>query len=584
MYLADTIVAAATPPGTGAVAIVRLSGPQAIEIARRLWHPLAHSQNDRELTPRRLYLGEVRDPVTAAPIDRAMLAVFPAPRSLTGEDVAELQCHGGSYLVRRVLALATAAGARLAEAGEFSRRAFLNGRIDLTEAEAIADLVAARGDAGLRMALAQMSGALAERVNGLRRQVIAIRAHLEIEIDFADEDIHLPSRHDLVREIDSLTADLVELHDSFARGRIVREGVRAAIIGKPNAGKSSVLNLLLGADRAIVTPLPGTTRDVIEDAIALGPWHLVVADTAGLRASDDPVERLGIARTRRHADDADLVIAVFDSSRPLDFDDADVIATCAGRRGVALLNKRDLPARLDAKMLLARGLELPLVALSALTGSGLFELRERLERVIGELAGGDPATSGHHREHQAARRSGENPSTESATPIISCETAASPNHETVASDALKAPGAACQPELRVNWDSQVVGRSDQAALPKSETVSSSLRPTDLPKRELVSLSPERATSTNSEIVSVSTEQTSSPKSAIVAISRERHREALAHALDSLAAARRSALSAMPPEIVAVDVMTAADALGSITGIVGTEDVLDALFREFCVGK
>ena len=159
MYVADTIVAAATPPGVGAVAIVRLSGPRAIEIARRLWHPLTPRPADRALTARRLYLGEIRDPVTQAPIDRAMLAVFPAPRSLTGEDVAELQGHGGSYLVRRVVALATAAGARLAEAGEFSRRAFLNGRIDLTEAEAIADLVAARGEAGLRMALAQMSGA-----------------------------------------------------------------------------------------------------------------------------------------------------------------------------------------------------------------------------------------------------------------------------------------------------------------------------------------------------------------------------------------------------------------------------------------
>ena len=309
-----------------------------------------------------------------------MLAIFPAPRSLTGEDVAELQCHGGIYLVRRVVALATAAGARLAEPGEFSRRAFLNGRIDLTEAEAIADLVASRGEAGLRMALAQLSGALAARVTNLRRQVIVIRAHLEAEIDFADEDIRLPSRDDIVRDIDSLTADLAALHDSFARGRIIREGARAAIIGKPNAGKSSVLNLLLGADRAIVTPIPGTTRDVIEDSIALGGIPLVLADTAGLRESTDPVERLGIERTRRHAGDTDLVIAVFDSSRPLDSDDAGVIALCAGRLGVAVLNKRDLPPRLNPEMLLVRGLELPLVECSALTSAGLPELRDRLER------------------------------------------------------------------------------------------------------------------------------------------------------------------------------------------------------------
>ena len=465
-YSPDTIVAPATPPGTGAVAIVRLSGPRAIAIARTLWHPLARALAD--LAPRQLYLGEIRDPCGNTPIDRAMLAVFPAPRSLTGEDVAELQCHGGIYLVRRVVALATAAGARLAEPGEFSHRAFLNGRIDLTEAEAIADLVAARGEAGLRMALAQLSGALAARVTNLRRQVIAIRAHLEAEIDFADEDIRLPSRDDIVRDIDSLTADLTALHDSFTRGRIIREGARAAIIGKPNAGKSSVLNLLLGADRAIVTPIPGTTRDVIEDSIALGSLPLVLADTAGLRESTDPVERLGIERTRRHTRDTDLIIAVFDSSRPLDSDDASVIEMCAGRSGVAVLNKRDLPPRLSADMLLVRGLELPLVELSTLTSAGLPELRDRLERALAELAEGETSAA------------------------------------------------------------------------------------------------------------IDTEK--------IAISRERHRDALARALDSLAAARHSALSAMPPEIVAVDVMAAADALGSITGIVGTEDVLDALFREFCIGK
>ena len=466
MYPADTIVAPATPPGAGAVAIVRLSGPRAIAIARKLWRPLARA-DFADPAPRRLYLGDIRDPATNAPIDRAMLAVFPAPRSLTGEDVAELQCHGGVYLVRRVIALATAAGARLAEPGEFSRRAYLNGRIDLTEAEAIADLVAARGEAALTMALAQLSGALAARVTNLRRQVIAIRAHLEAEIDFADEDIRLPSRDDIVRDIDSLIADLTALHDSFARGRIIREGARAAIIGKPNAGKSSVLNLLLGADRAIVTPIPGTTRDVIEDSIALAGIPLMLADTAGLRESTDTVERLGIERTLRHTAETDLVIAVFDSSRPLDSDDASVIAMCAGRIGVAILNKRDLPPRLSADLLLVRGLELPLIELSAITGTGLPELRDALSHALADLAA-----------------------------------------------------------------------SDSTAMDNEK----------------------------------------------IAISRERHRDALANAIAALAAARTSARSAMPPEIVAVDVMAAADALGSITGVVGTEDVLDALFREFCIGK
>ncbi len=381
MYAEDTIVAPATAPGQGAVAIVRLSGPRAIEIARTLWRPA----RDGEILPRRLYLGEIRDPKSGAAIDRALCVIMPAPNSLTGEHVAELHCHGGVYLTRRVVALAMALGARMADPGEFSRRAFLNGRMDLTEAEAVADLVAARGESALRQALAHLGGALAERVEGLRRQVVGIRAHLEAEIDFADEDIRLPSRNEIAQDINRLIEDVALLHDSFERGRIMRDGARAAIIGKPNAGKSSVLNLLLGSERAIVTPIPGTTRDVIEDSIQLGPYPLVLQDTAGVRESADEVERIGIARTRRHADEADLIIAIFDGSRPFEDEDRDVIRMCRKRVGVALLNKSDLPLVLSPEKLDA--LEMPLLAFSALKAEGVSELRDRLERAVEALLG-----------------------------------------------------------------------------------------------------------------------------------------------------------------------------------------------------
>jgi tRNA modification GTPase len=460
MYLRDTIVAPATPPGQGAVAIIRLSGPRAREIAQSLWHPA----NPAPLVPRRLQLGEIRDPAGGTPVDRALCVLMPAPHSLTGEDVAELHCHGGVYIVRRVVGLAMSAGARYADPGEFSRRAFLNGRVDLTEAEAIADLVAARGESALRQALAHLGGALADRVNSLRAQVIAIRAHLEAEIDFADEDINLPSRAQIAADIARLIGDITRLHDSFARGRIMREGVRAAIVGKPNAGKSSVLNLLLGADRAIVTAVPGTTRDVIEDSINVGPYPLVLQDTAGVREGRDEVERIGIERTLIHAAEAGLLIAVFDSSRPFDSDDAAIIELCRGRLGLALLNKRDLPELLSAAVLAQSGLAFPVMDFSALTGAGLDDLRERLAALVESLAAATGATDG------------------------------------------------------------------------------------------------------------------------VAISRERHRDALARAHTSLVAARDSATAAMPPEIVAVEVALAAEALGSITGEVSTEDVLDAVFREFCIGK
>ncbi len=459
MYVEDTIVAPVTPPGTGAVAIVRLSGPAAISILRELWHP----QNKATLEERRLYLGDIIDPETQAHIDRALAVVFPKPASLTGEDVAELQCHGGSYLVRRITALALRLGARIAEPGEFSRRAFLNGRMGLTEAEAVADLVEARSENALKQAISQLTGSLAARLGVMRRKVIAIRAHLEAEIDFSDEGIKLPSRGDIASSIQFLSDDAAILHDSYARGRLAREGARVAIVGKPNVGKSSILNLLLGTDRAIVTEIPGTTRDVIEDSIQLDGYPLVLQDTAGIRESADEVERIGIERSRRSLEGADLVIAVFDASQPLTEEDAVIARFTRNRIGVALLNKNDLPGCVGADDLHGIGVAIPVLSFSALRADGLENLKSELSRALESLRG----------------------------------------------------------------------------LSQGEEL---------------------------------------------AISRERHRDALAHALEALAAAKQSALQSMPPEIIAVDVTLAADALGQITGEVQTEDVLDAVFREFCIGK
>jgi tRNA modification GTPase len=472
MYAADTIVAPATAPGIGAVAIVRLSGPRAFEILDAIFRP-AHST---ELAPRMMRLGDVVDPVSGARIDRALAVATPHPASLTGEDVAEIQCHGGPFVVRRIVAIALDAGARIAEPGEFTRRAFLNGRMDLAEAEAVADIVAARSDSALEIALAQLSGALSTRVAELRAQVIAIRAHLEVEIDFSDEDIRLPSRREVAAEIERLIADVAVLCDSFARGILMRDGVRATIVGKPNAGKSSLLNLLLGTDRAIVTAIAGTTRDVIEDSVHLGPYALVLNDTAGVRESADAVERIGIERTMRSAREADLLIAMFDSSRPLESADLDVIRLTDNRAGLAILNKRDLPAAISAADLRERGVQIPILGFSAINLDEAVTLRAELIKAIGILISGP-------------------------------------------------------------------SRASEGYTGSSTT-----------------LSPQ------------------------IAISRARHRDALATALTALKNARASALSLMPPEIVAVDIMAAAAALGAITGEVSGEDVLDAIFRDFCIGK
>jgi len=416
-----------------------------------------------------LRLGDVIDPASGVSVDRALAVTMPRAASLTGEDVAELQCHGGPFIVRRIVALATAAGARLAEPGEFTRRAFLNGRIDLAEAEAVADLVSARSESALSQALSQLSGALSERVEQMRREVIAIRAHLEVEIDFSDEDIRLPSRREVAAEIERLIATVALMHDSFRRGLLMRDGVRATIIGRTNVGKSSLLNLILGADRAIVTPIAGTTRDVIEDSVNLGPYAMVLSDTAGIRdfgdgsGSIDTVERIGIERTIKSARDADLLIAIFDSSRPLEAEDLDLIRFVAKRAGLAILNKRDLPSIATAADLRERGLELPILPFSAIDLEQAPTLREELTKII---------------------------------------------------DAMMHDASPSQ----------------------------------------------------------------------IAISRERHRDALASALTALRNAHASALAPMPPEIVAVDIVAAADALGSITGEVTSEDVLDAIFRDFCIGK
>jgi tRNA modification GTPase len=460
MYLEDTIVAPATPPGRGAVAIVRLSGPRAIEIARKLWNPRHKSAR---ITARHLHLGEIRDPLTGRTLDRAMCVLMPGPRSLTGENIAELHCHGGVYLVRKIVALAAAQGARIAEPGEFSRRAFLNGRIDLTEAEAIADLIEARDAGALNQSIVHLVGALAARVNNLRQQVIAIRAHLEAEVDFSEEEIDLPSHEAIAAEIVALNENVSVLHQSFVKGRMIREGVRAAIIGKPNVGKSSILNLLLGVERAIVTAVPGTTRDLIEESVDLGEYSLVLVDTAGIRHSAEPVEQIGIGRARATAEQSDLLIAVFDSSRCLDAEDLHVIELTRGRKGIALLNKHDLPQRISIGDLRGHGFTLPVLNFCAIDGHGLNQCREALKREIEEIAGGE-----------------------------------------VTNDII--------------------------------------------------------------------------------ISRERHRNALACAREALNAALDSLRRRMPPEIVAVDITLAAESLGLITGEVSTEDVLDAIFREFCVGK
>ena len=308
----DTIAAVASPFGEGAIALLRLSGPAALAVAGRV----CAGQPDLAAIPsRRQRLVRLLDPA-GRPLDEGLLSVHRAPASYTGEDVVEISCHGGVLVTRRALETLLAAGARAAEPGEFTQRAFLNGRMDLTQAEAVMDLIRAQTDLALRAAGEQLEGRLGERINTLRDELISIVAHMEASIDFPDEDIDPETGAALLARLDRLLAATEALLATAGQGRILREGVRTVIYGEPNVGKSSLLNALLGQERAIVSATPGTTRDTIEESLHVRGLSLRLTDTAGLRESVDPLENAGMAHTRRTLARADLALRVVDGSLP----------------------------------------------------------------------------------------------------------------------------------------------------------------------------------------------------------------------------------------------------------------------------
>ena len=337
----DTIAAIATPPGQGAIALLRLSGPEAGAIARGVF--------SRAVGPPRIQTHGAIRAADGAVIDEVLLTWFPAPRSYTGEDVVEIACHGGMLVTRKVLDRLLEAGARPAEPGEFSQRAFLNGKMDLTQAEAVMDLISAQTDLALRAAHEQLAGRLGQALMGLRADLIGIVAHVEAYIDFPEEDIDPETGQELLDRIDSTRKVVDRLIATADQGRILREGVRTVICGAPNVGKSSLLNVLLGFDRAIVSDTAGTTRDTIEEVINLRGIPIRLIDTAGVRESDDAVEREGMARTRAQIANAELVLEVFDASAPKPATDGGTIASQipAGAHHLRLLNKIDLGEHAD---------------------------------------------------------------------------------------------------------------------------------------------------------------------------------------------------------------------------------------------
>ncbi|HEX2184449.1 MAG TPA: tRNA uridine-5-carboxymethylaminomethyl(34) synthesis GTPase MnmE, partial [Chloroflexota bacterium] len=312
LRLDDTIAAIATPLGEGAIGMVRLSGPQALSIAEALFRPSRPRRRRTGWESHRLYHGHVVDPLTGRAVDEVLLAYMRGPRTYTRQDVVEITGHGSVAGMREILRLVVGAGARPAERGEMTLRAFLSGRLDLAQAEAVLDAVRARTPRALSLATHQLGGGLSSAVSAVRQELVAILAHLEATIDFAEDDVPPPAPELLLRGLDQAAGRLERLLATARAGRLHREGLRVAIVGRPNVGKSSLLNAMLQEERAIVTAIPGTTRDVIEEAVDVAGLPLVLLDTAGITETDDPVERIGVARSREAMRQADLILLVLD--------------------------------------------------------------------------------------------------------------------------------------------------------------------------------------------------------------------------------------------------------------------------------
>ena len=462
MKFHDTIAAIATAPGEAGIGIVRVSGTLALTIAAEVFRS-PRSVSPTQLPTHTLTYGHVIDATESDEIiDEVLLGIMHAPKTYTGEDIVEFNCHGGTIPLTAVLDVVVKNGARIAEPGEFTKRAFLNGRLDLAQAEAVAELIASKTDLSRKIAVEALAGKLSDTVNGLNAQLATLLAEIEASIDFPEEDLDFMKVETQLETARAVQTDLKTLLETAAEGRLITEGVNVAILGKPNVGKSSLLNALVGTTRAIVTDIPGTTRDTIEEMMNIGGIPLKLIDTAGIRHTDDIVEQQGVERSKAARDRAELLLMIFDASQPLNDADLELLKTAQSSVAILILNKMDLPVVTSPTALLAHCPKKRVVETVIPEGKGLDKLKAIVSE---ELLGGE----------------------------------------------------------------LVIGESP-------------------------------------------------------IVTNARHREALRRANEGLNYAIESLENGMPPDLIAVDLRISLDGLGDIVGKTTTEDILDRIFSQFCVGK
>jgi tRNA modification GTPase len=371
----DTIAAISTPFGESGIGIVRMSGSLAEPIAKKLFRP---KKKEANFTSHHFHYGEIIDPQSGNPVDEVLIVLMKSPKTYTKEDIVEIHCHGGYFILQKVLELVLREGARMAHPGEFTKRAFLNGRIDLTQAEAVVDLIKAKTMASLEIANQQIRGWLYREMTQLKTRLIEHLALIEAHIDFPEEEIEPISLGEMKRDIEGMIQKLEGWVSSYEEGKIFREGISCAIIGKTNVGKSSLLNVLLKEERAIVTPIPGTTRDVIEEVLNIYGIPLRLIDTAGLRKAIDSIEQEGVRKARERVADSDFVLLMLDGSQALDEDDKEIFEEIRGKKKIVIINKKDLPLKLSIVDMRRQFQEDPMVSISCLKNEGIDDLKEAI--------------------------------------------------------------------------------------------------------------------------------------------------------------------------------------------------------------